>query len=143
MTITLSRLVAQVESDNQPQATRYEPGFAKYVTQRSIDAIKRAYKPAYMNDTTAKTLLMFSWGRHQIMGENLYVLGLQVPLHVYQADDAQQESMFRAYCDSRNIAFSIFDLIGDENKRKTFARKYNGSELYADRLMNVYRRMVV
>lgn len=140
---TLSELVAQVESGNQPFACRYEPGFAKYVTRESMVKIRSAYKPAWMSEATARALLMFSWGRYQIMGENLYALGLDINLVHFQNDLSLQDHFFWSYCRSRKIVYSLEEVLNDEKKRLDFALKYNGGTNYAKKLVATAQYMGV
>ena len=134
MITTLSQLVALVESGDNPHALRYEPGFDKYVLPATIKKIIAAHKPAYMNTTTARELLKFSYGRYQIMGENIYSLGYQGTIAAFLNDDMAQLTMFSAFIRSRNINYSLAHLKANEMRLKEFARKYNGSVAYAETL---------
>lgn len=126
---TLSLLVAKIESNNQPQALRFEPKFA--TSQIARDRCISAHKPAYMNNSTAEMICRTSWGLFQIMGENLYtVCGLGSPISHFMIDRDVQERAFFAFVRARGINYSIDELRTDEAKRINFARRYNGSSAY-------------
>lgn len=129
MNMTLSQLVARIESNNQPQALRFEPKFA--TSQIARDRCISAHKPAYMNNSTAEMICRTSWGLFQIMGENLYtVCGLGSPISHFMIDRDTQERAFYAFVRARGINYSIEELRAEETKRVNFARKYNGSSAY-------------
>ena len=137
MITTLFQLVAQVESNNQSNAVRFEPGWVPSAT--GVAACIKAYSPAYMNQTTAKTLCAMSWGKVQIMGSNLYDLGLSVALFDYVKSDALQEQFFNKFCVSRKIAYTLAEVLDDGVKLRDFARKYNGAAtVYGDKLIQAY-----
>ena len=139
MILTTSQLIAQVESGDLPGALRFEPGFKKYLTGKSITRCIQAHKPAYMNGTTASTLLCFSYGRYQIMGENIYALGYSGTLIDFICSDALQLEFFNKYVESRKIDYSLQRIIADKSARENFARRYNGSVLYAETMMQHIR----
>lgn len=139
---TLSQLVACVESNNVPWAMRHEPGYARYVTPAIVDKIKRAHRPAFMNTDTAEVIGRTSFGLYQIMGGNLYDLGLPLPISAFMADKALQLQYFDKYCASRKIGqYTLTDILTDKKKREDFARKYNGDgPTYGARLLTVYNQ---
>lgn len=139
-TPSISLLVKLAESENNSVGIRYEPGFEKYVTQASINKCVAAAKPVTMSRATAKMVCMTSWGAHQIMGENLFALGLDMHIVNYVRAFDEQERMFANYCFSRKILYTIDEILTNKTKRENFARRYNGSVLYADRLMMIARR---
>ena len=134
--IQTANIIAKIESGNWRHAVRFEPGFYnRYLTQTAINNIINAAKPAYMNATTAKHLLAMSWGKYQIMGENLYTIcALKNELFEYVADDALQLETFIRFVRAKGIAFSPDDL-KDKAKRDRFATRYNGSVAYAVKIL--------
>jgi hypothetical protein len=141
MMLTTSRLVALVESAEVNHALRYEPNFAKYVLRSSMVKCVEAHSPAYMNLTTAKHLLMFSYGRFQIMGENIYALGYGKPLAEFLTNETDQNIMFYEFLKSRDIFYTFDELRDSWEKRKKFAIKYNGSAAYANTLLQAIQYM--
>lgn len=139
-TPSLSLLVKLAESENCPLAIRYEPGFEKYVTPASIKKCVAASAPITMSQGTAKMICMTSWGAHQIMGENLFVDGLKMHINAYVQDLDAQEMFFQRYCSRKGILYPIETLLNTKSLRENFARRYNGSVLYANRLMMIARR---
>lgn len=137
MITTLSDFIAQVETNDQMHAIRFEPGFAKYVTEASIRACISYASPSVMSRATAMVLLQTSWGRHQIMGENLYALGFKGRLFDYLRDIIWQEFFFSEYCKSRKIDYSLEEVLRNLNCRERFAIKYNGSRDYMLRIRQV------
>lgn len=139
--LTLSQLVAQVESGNEFSAVRYEPGW-KYVTAENLRRFHRAHAPLKMNNETSRMLLSCSWGKYQMMGSNLYDLGFESPLVVFAASEYLQGAWFEMFLKARKIDFTLDEILTDKNKREFFSLKYNGDKkVYAERLLNVYEHM--
>jgi N-acetylmuramidase len=138
MTLTISRLVAQVESENQFSAVRFEPAW-RYVTRESIKRFHEAHRPVRMTDSTVRTLLSCSWGKYQMMGSNLYDMGFSSPLVTFAASEYLQDVWFEIFLEQRKIKYTLEEIISDRAKRENFAKKYNGdAATYSIRLMNVY-----
>lgn len=136
MTMTTSELIAKIESGQCDHAMRFEPGFKP--SQRAMENIKKAHAPAFMNFTTASTIAQISWGRFQIMGENIYtVCGYHGTIFDFINDSNAQEKAFNKFCAERGIVFSTEELKDSEDKRRLFARRYNGSYAYADKIKSV------
>lgn len=139
--LTLSRLVAQVESDNHHTAVRYEPRW-KYTTQECLLKFHRAHRPLRMTDDTARVLLSCSWGKYQIMGSNLYDMGYSSPLVEFAASEYLQDSWFHQFVQLRGINYTLDEIINDKTKREHFAYRYSGDKtVYAARLLNVYSQL--
>jgi hypothetical protein len=135
MITTLSELIARVESAGNLFAVRLEP---KYNPAQS-----NALKCAGVNRCTyptAEMLCRCSWGLYQIMGDNLYSLGLDVPISRYWNDAEMQADYFAKFLEAKKINFTLDQILNDKDTRERFALKYNGSLLYADRLINVYNQ---
>jgi len=141
MTITLSQLIARTESGNVAHALRFEPAW-RYTTARDIATCIASHKPAYMNESTARAILAMSWGKHQIMASNLYSIGYKGTMAQFLNDTTLQEAWFAEFLKSRRIDFDLHEIIGDEDLRMLFARKYNGdAKVYSARLMQIYSAM--
>lgn len=141
MTLTLSRLVAQVESENNPTLVRYEPNW-RYTTHECVAKFHRAHRPGKMTGQTALMLLSCSWGKYQIMGSNLYDMGYSEPLVKFAASEYLQELWFHNFIQLRKINFTLSEIIGDKEKREQFAHRYNGDKtVYSARLLNVYEKL--
>jgi len=138
MISTISQLIALVESNNQPGALRFEPLW-KYATDELCQQCIRSH-PAFMNMATARALLMFSYGKYQIMGSVLYELGYKGTLLDFQNSTTLQDAWFETFVNKRGIACELSDLAKYPNVRLTFGRKYNGAaEAYAAKLVNAMR----
>lgn len=138
MISTTSQLIALVESNNNPTALRFEPLW-RYVTPELILQCQRSHT-AYMNDATARALLMFSYGKYQIMGSVLYEIGYKGTLLDFQNSTTLQDAWFQQYLKSRKIDFSLNELINWPANRNQFAWKYNGAtEAYAAKLVSVMK----
>lgn len=136
MITDISQLVAQAESSGRISAIRHEPA---YRPDERAFKLAKIYHPG-LSRTTYAMLLASSWGLYQIMGDNLFLLGLKVSLLDYWKDADMQAVFFHKYCASRNIAFTLEEILTDLDRRRLFARKYNGSYEYAIRLMQVYEQ---
>ena len=136
MISTISQLVALVESNNSLSALRTEPAYRPDV--RAFDLVRR-FNPGWSR-ATYDAVLRCSWGAFQIMGDNLYLQGLEFPLARYWSDADLQIAAFNRYVRARKIDFTLTDLTQDREKRKIFALRYNGSEIYADRLRAIIVR---
>ena len=139
MITTISQLIAQTESAGNKWAIRFEPGFhpSTLNVKRCIDCAA----PATMSFATAETLCASSWSLYQIMGENVYDLGYRGNFLDYFVDEQKQLDIFNRYLQSRQIDYDLETVLNDQLKRENFARKYNGSAAYADRLLAIYHRV--
>lgn len=136
---TTSQLIALVESDNNPGAIRYEPGW-RYVTNDLIAICRRSHAPIFMNDATARALMMFSYGRYQIMGSVLYEIGYRGTLLDFQNSVTLQDAWFTEFIRKRNIDFDLKTLANDGFKRRLFGARYNGAgEAYAAKMLSRMR----
>lgn len=134
MITTLSQLTSLAESGHRLDAVRLEKNYRP--TQSAFALIKAAHKG--LSFETYEMILQSSWGKFQIMGDNLYLLGLKVSVIQYCTDDAMQEIYYIKYCASRNIAYTLHEVLADREKLNNYSRRYNGSVKYADRLLSLY-----
>lgn len=140
MITTLSQLIAQVESANSIQALRFEPAF--HPTTKNITACIAAHKPfGGMSYVTAEGLLAHSFGLYQIMGENIYDLGYSGTILDWWNSADKQLDTFTKFCTNKGINYSLGEIVNDATKRLNFAKKYNGSAMYADRMLVVYNSL--
>jgi hypothetical protein len=136
MTISnLSQLIAAVESNNNPKAVRFEPSYHPhgFDVQRMAELCKCTY-------ATAQILCACSWGKHQIMGDNLIGLGLDITPMEFCTDNDYQEEYFLRFIRADHITITLTDVLTSPTLRNTFARLYNGPSnvaAYAERLVQV------
>ena len=133
--ITLADLIAQVESNGNQYAVRFEPHFTP--SDRNIFKMANLCK---CSNETARVLCSMSFGYYQIMGNNLISLDLMITPFQFMAYTGQ-EIYFNRYCIRNNCEYTLDDVINDESKRLDFARKYNGPgnvEAYAQRIIDIY-----
>lgn len=144
---TLNDLIAQVESGNNPWAMRFEPAFTP-----STGAIAIARKMMLASDATLRTICATSWGKYQIMGENLYsahssshgvLTAIKLWPGEFMASVGVQDSFFSMLLTIWGINFPLADVVSEQSDvaRLAFARRYNGPgnpQAYADRIMQVW-----
>jgi hypothetical protein len=138
MIMTLSDLIAQVESNGNPFAIRYEPAHrpAPEFVSRMVDAAK-------CSEATAVILCCCSFGAYQIMGDELMSLGYPGSPIAYCAQTvANQTDMFNRVLDEKGLGgWTLNDVINDHVKCEEFATKYNGPgnvQDYMARMLSVY-----
>lgn len=138
--MTLADIVGDIESGNDQFAMRFEPAVyrewpeAEWVSGEFQPKIRIAKKIAAANRCNYHTAVMIaatSWGRFQIMGENIYQR-FNDSVFVWMASNSDQLTTFTGYCADRHIAFTPLELVEDAGKRATFAREYNGPAAIAD-----------
>ena len=135
MITTLSQLIALVESNNHSNAVRYEE---LYSPDYRAHALVRVYQSG-LSDSTYRILLASSWGKYQIMGDQLYLLGLKTDIRTFWSDEAAQDDFFNRFIFARNIAYTLDQVINDEECRTNFAHHYNGNAIvYGARMLQVY-----
>ena len=139
MIATLSQLIARLESGNCTQAIRYEPGFERYITDKALNRLVQSFGRAFISKATARELLKYSYGKYQIMGQNLYDLGLTITPFDFLANESAQDAWFEEFIKSRKIDYSLDDILKDDGKRERFARLYNGDPVvYGKRMLEIY-----
>jgi hypothetical protein len=138
--ILLSQVVAQVESGGSIFAMRYEPNFGPHPA--SVAACQTA-AGEYISTETARMICKTSWGRYQIMGDNLYgqEIGLRVNIIQYASNEILQLHSFATFIGSLGFQDVDFGALSETDLQK-FAVLYNGSLVYADSLKSAYQRMV-
>lgn len=131
MTVTLSAVIAQVESGNDPWKTRYEPTvYARYASVGDGGASVLAHQIKAFetlhgcSPDTARMLLSTSWGRYQAMGFNLNQ-------HVvkFAADAAAQDAEFARFVGAIGVTgdqMADASWLSDDAAGLAFAAKYNG-----------------
>lgn len=126
---TTAQLIAQIESDNNQYAMRYEPDVS--ISKASQSAIKK-HNP--FSDVTCVIIGKTSWGLYQIMGYNIYKRGYAKQIGEYLNDPQAQLFMFNRFLDENDINFSIEYLKESKTAREKFAKVYNGSVYYARKI---------
>lgn len=135
MITTLAQLIALVESNNNPLAVRFEPAHKPepYFVMHMMELVQCSY-------ATATTLCAMSWGKYQIMGDNLVSLGLTVSPLAYVHDEAMQDAFFEKFAGADHLTLTLQDVLTSPQKRMMFARLYNGPSNiagYANRIADV------
>jgi hypothetical protein len=137
---TLEWIIADIESGDNPYAMRFEPGiYARMqISARYNPMIERAKQTNICSRETAKIICATSWGRFQIMGFNLYDVGLNLGASVgeFMAEVAprSQAAYFLEFCVGRGIYFTLQQLRENQASVLRFAKVYNGSLAYADKI---------
>ena len=132
--ITLRQAVAHVESSGRTSAVRYEPA---YTPSPHSQQVFSQYN-GWTDSLTIDTLLKSSFGKYQIMADNLYnMINYTKPLNEFWASEAEQDDVFQQFCVKIGFgAYTQTDVTQVPNL-DTFARRYNGSIVYATSLLNV------
>jgi len=130
---TISQLIAQIESSNNPHALRFEPRF-----NPTAENIAAASHSNMCSTSTGNMICATSWGLYQIMGESLYALGLKSSIFDFINSPALQLVYFNEFLASRKLgAITLEDLRTDQTKREYFAARYNGAAYpYANVILN-------
>jgi hypothetical protein len=118
---TLAQLIAQVESNGNPFAMRFEP--AHTPAPHNIVAMMHLCDCSY---DTGKNLCSMSWGKYQIMGDELISLGLACSPLAYCMSAPLQDDYFDRYILADHLSLTLADILTDASKRQVFARLYNG-----------------
>jgi hypothetical protein len=123
----LARVIAMIESSGNAHAMRFEPAFVP-------DAASQLEAERYngVNSATARVLCAMSFGLYQIMGANLYDLGLACGVVDYMNNPVMQLAFFTKYLNTRALNFKLSNLLSNPTDLHTFAIHYNGSAAYAD-----------
>jgi len=134
--ILLSDCVAQIESSNNSGALRYEPGY-----QPSALGIGQAAKFAtgsWIDKLTAETIVKCSYGRFQIMGDNLYnAMQYSKTIWHFVATPQDQLDIFNEFLTRGHFKNVTFESMV-RSEVVAFALYYNGSAVYADSLAKAY-----
>lgn len=135
MITTLSQLIAFAESTNNPAAVRFEPAF-----KPSQLAINRCMVANKCTPQTAAVICATSYGKYQILGEELYRrLILQAPISLYAADPVSQDNSFDHFTQQKGIAYALADILNNQADRDNFAHLYNGNAAaYGPYLLKTY-----
>lgn len=131
------------ESDGNYRAIRFERKTFNNITDRGntpvLLAIARINKCSL---DTARIIYASSWGAYQIMGFNLYdKLGLLTDIASYLWDTNAQDQSYDKFVIQNNINFSMAEIKSSNDKRLTYAIRYNGSSIYADRMIKAIKAL--
>lgn len=130
--LTLRQCVAQVESSGKTTAVRYEPRW----TPKNQSAF--IAKNGWMDTLTVNMLLQSSWGKYQVMCDNLYgVMNYQGTLNNFYASETAQDAIFGKFCESIGFGQYADSPLNEVPNLDLFALRYNGSEVYATSLNKV------
>ncbi len=135
--VKLSDCVAYVESSFNPLAMRFEPAWQP--SQEAVDAITRHAVNGYMDGPTGRVIAATSWGKYQIMGQNLYTTcGYGGTINSYLNDEnGVQYETFKKFLASIGFEDGPFNPSNAPFNRR-FAIAYNGSPVYSQSLVNAF-----
>ena len=143
----LPNLISEIESSHRPVAIRFEPHvYSRTGDGRYAEAVEAARDVHGISFDTARMVVSTSWGFYQIMGFNLWaprnVGGLEYKATYFDfLDDVEvQNNCFKMFCEDRKIYFSIEQMAKEKSVRELFAKKYNGSIKYADKIERILKR---
>lgn len=137
-------IISQVESSGFSGALRFEPIIyvttSKLETGPEAELLQKIAECNHCTLVTARMLYSTSYGLYQIMGHQLYRLGFYRPVSEFLAGPHArifQDTFFAKYLASHGILFTWSEMAADSNKLDLFARYYNGSTAYADRMKEI------
>lgn len=141
--LALAHLIAQVESNDDPYAIRFEPKtYLRLSSAQITTPLLTIAKINHCSLPTARMIYSTSFGAWQLMGFNWYSLGLNVPIGRIFGDKDLQAIFFFKYLTSHNINKSIADVMSSDESINHFALMYNGSTQYAARMKQVYKELI-
>jgi len=128
--LTLREAVAQVESSGRTSAIRFEPRWKPLHQQEFIK------QNGWVDTLTADTFLQTSFGKYQVMCDNLYgMIGYQKPINVFYANEAEQDDVFQQFAIKIGFGAYTTTLVNEVPNLDSFALRYNGSVVYANSLL--------
>lgn len=144
MSITLAQVIAEVESGGNPYAIRFEPTiYQRLIVGSSGPSVAMGRIQSYMKiaapDANIITLAMIastSWGKYQILGDNLYNpmrCRLSIPIGLFMSDISSQEQSFADFVASKRVDISShmdFSTLTPALKQD-FADFYNGDAAFS------------
>jgi hypothetical protein len=135
MITSLSQLIAMAESSNNIHASRFEPAFTP-----SDLAVSRCVAANKCTAATAKVICATSYGKYQILGEELYRREIiTTPIFVYANDEAAQDNSFNVFIAQKHIVYTLQQILTIQADRDNFAHLYNGNAAaYGPYLLRVY-----
>lgn len=138
----LSYIISLVESSGFSGAMRFEPKVYETVKGHEVDGyfIPDIMRINRCTAETAEVIYSTSYGLYQLMGYNLYRLGLHRPISEFLngvQSRLLQDTLFAKFLSDRNILFTVEEMHEDPAKLARFAEHYNGSEAYADRMREI------
>ncbi len=145
--VTLLEVVAQVESNNNPAAVRFEKAAFEAQGCGAISIRKIIARNGGCSPETAGMIYWSSWGRFQIMGFSLYGAFIDYPgnLRQFWTADAEQEQVFRRFIGSCGWTGDTDFASFTTGHVMDFARFYNGPgnvNGYADKLNEAYAQLI-
>lgn len=137
----------QLAHDTDPALrAAVEAHAASIPADKVFDLIKTIAKINGCTLETAQVLYATSFGLYQVMGYNLYSLGLHRPISEFLAGPHArilQDAMFAKFLSGKGILYTWRELASDQDKLNLFATKYNGSLSYGNRMRAVARTLTV
>jgi hypothetical protein len=148
--ITLSQVIAEVESSSNPFAVRFESEMYKNLSERILRNHEimiilsriRNYNKCDMD--TAGMIFCTSWGLYQIMGENIYSDNIRYYRDIFSflIDKDEQDIAFQRFTIQNEIYYpDVSEMIGNDTELTKFAKCYNGPgeiENYKQAIMDAY-----
>lgn len=122
--LTLEQVIAHVESRGNLGALRFEPSWQVQSASARLCAV--ANKCSFH---TAIQLCKFSFGQYQIMGSNLYDMGMTSSIAYFLNDYQTQDEMFDEFIKDRHINYTLDQVLNDPECGHSFALHYNGNPL--------------
>lgn len=124
----LALVIRDIESSDNPHAIRFEATLYSSSNVGAIWSTIAAKNKCTLG--TAKMIAYTSYGWYQIMGFNLYELGLDSDIADYMTDTALQTQLYGEFLDKKKINVRLAAMLVNQNLLDLFAVTYNGSLKY-------------
>lgn len=122
--LTLSRLIAEIESGDYQFAIKT---ITNLIGRIDPPVIARCAQYNHCSIPTADILVATAFGKHQLLGANLYAsIDYTKSVGEFMAFPQDQERCFDAFVTKRGIRLTVEELRTDRNKRRMFIEAYNG-----------------
>lgn len=137
----LSQCISLVESNDNPDAIRFEPELYLNCPDWITNTISNIAEKNICSTDTAKMIACSSWGKYQILGANIYAQGFANNIMDFVFDgDQSQETIFNKFITTGG--FDWRDNLGtwSQEQFENFARFYNGPgnfQNYAAKMMEI------
>lgn len=139
----LLTIISAIESSGSAKAVRFEPQvFDTYQRMQAKPAFLATIARLHEADSdTAMAIASTSWGKYQLMGENLYQLGYADTVFAFADSDTAQLFYMGEFLTQRGLNVTWASLAGDSHALERFGTLYNGSSAYGDRMLLMAKKL--
>ncbi len=125
----IKKVIARVESLENPLAVRFEPHIYGAINVRRVGRLLVQIADIHKcNTETAKVIYSTSWGQYQIMGFNLYSLGYSQTVWEFLFFEQDQDQVFYKFVKPFELKHDVGKIIEFLEKGSELKGKYKGLE---------------